>query len=217
MRLQPMFESFKKIPTAKVAGGVALISTLLVIYLHIVFGTHAGGLWRDEVNTLELATIRTLSEMWMNLDCDSVPALFFLVLRPFAGVPASASDSELRAFGVVIGMLILGAVWLNARVLRIGVPLVSLTLIGLNPMIIRYGDSIRAYGLGIALVLLALGTMWRLVESFTSGRAAIATLSAILSVQCLYHNSILVFATCLGAAAVTAHRRQFKQMFFVFL
>ena len=217
MRLQPMFESFKKIPTAKVAGGVALISTLLVIYLHVVFGMHAGALWRDEVTSLEIATMRTFSEMWSNLSFDSFPVLFLLVLRVVAGVPETATDAELRILGITVGLLIMGAIWLNSRWLRLGFPLVSLALIGLNPMIIRYGDSIRAYGLGIALVLLALGAMWRLVESFTPGRAAIATLSAILSVQCLYHNSILLFAICLGAAAVTAHRRQFKQMFFVLL
>ncbi len=212
-----MIETLKKIPTAKVAGAGALISTLLVIYLHVVFGMHAGALWRDEVTSLEIATTRTFSEMWANLTFDSFPALFFLVLRVVAGVPETASDAELRILGLAVGLLMLGATWLNSRWLRLGFPLVSLALIGLNPMIIRYGDSIRAYGLGIALVLLALGAIWRLVESFTPGRAAIATLSAILSVQCLYHNSILLFAICLGAAAVTAHRRQFKQMFFVLL
>ena len=63
-----------------------MISTLLATGLHVVFGMRVGALWRDEVNSLELATVRTLSEMWMNLDYDSFPALFFLVLRPFAGV-----------------------------------------------------------------------------------------------------------------------------------
>jgi hypothetical protein len=211
-----MIETFKKIPAAKVAGGVALGSTLLIIYLHIVFGMHAGALWRDEVNSLEIATMRTLSEIWSNLCFDSFPALFFLVLRVVAGVPATASDAALRVFGVSIGLLILGMTWLNARWLRLGFPLLSLALIGLNPMVIRYGDSIRAYGLGIALLLLALGAMWRLVESFTAGRALFAALSAVLSVQCLYYNSILLFAICLGAAAVTMRRRQVKETLIVF-
>ena len=84
-------------------------------------------------------------------------------------------------------------------------------------MIIRYGDSIRAYGLGIALMLLALGAMWRLVESLTPGRAAIAALSAVLSVQCLYYNSILLLAICLGAASVTVRRRQVKNTVIVLM
>jgi hypothetical protein len=211
-----MIETFKKIPASKAAGGVALGSTLLIVYLHVVFGMHAGALWRDEVNSLEIATLRGLSEMWSNLCFDSFPALFFVVLRVVAGVPATASDATLRIFGVSIGLLILGMIWLNARWLRLGFPLLSLALIGLNPMVIRYGDSIRAYGLGIALMLLALGAMWRLVESFTPGRVVLAALSAVLSVQCLYYNSILLLAICLGAAAVTMRRRQVRETLIVF-
>ena len=159
--------------------------------------------------------MRTFTEMWSNLCFDSFPALFFLVLRVVAGVPATVSDAALRVFGVSIGLLTLGVIWLNSRWLRLGFPLLSLALIGLNPMIIRYGDSIRAYGLGIALMLLVLGAMWRLVESFTPGRAAIAALSAVLSVQCLYYNSILLLAICLGAASVTMRRRQVKETLIV--
>lgn len=212
---RPMLETLKKIPATKVAGGVALVSTLLIVCLHVVFGMHAGALWRDEVNSLELATVRTFSEMWMNLDYDSFPALFFLVLRPFAGVPASASDAELRAFGVVIGVLILGALWLNARVFRIGVPLISVALVGCNPMVIRYGDSVRAYGLGILLILLALAAMWKMVESPTPRRVGLAALTALLSVQCLYYNAILLFAICLGGVAVSFRRRHWKSVVLV--
>jgi hypothetical protein len=211
-----MIETFKKIPGARVAGGVALCSTVLIIYLHIVFGIHAGALWRDEVSSLEVATMRTFTEMWSNLCFDSFPALFFLVLRTVAGVPAKLSDAALRVLGVSVGLLTIGVIWLNSRWLRLGLPLLSLALIGLNPMIIRYGDSIRAYGLGIALMLLVLGAMWRLVELFTPSRAAIAVLTAVLSVQCLYYNSVLLFAVCLGAAAVTVRRRQVKETLVVF-
>jgi hypothetical protein len=211
-----MIETLKKTPAARIAGGVALCSTLLIVYLHVVFGLHAGALWRDEVNSLEVATVRTFAEMWSNLCHDSFPALFFLVLRGVAGVPATMSDSALRVFGFSIGLLILGVIWLNARWLHLGFPLLALALIGLNPMVIRYGDSIRAYGLGIALMLLVLGAFWRLVESCTPSRVAIAVLSAVLSVQCLYYNSILLFAIVLGAASVTVRWRQFKETLILF-
>jgi hypothetical protein len=163
-----MIETLKRIPAAKVAGWVALGSTFLIIYLHAVFGTHAGALWRDEVNSLEIATMHGLSEMWSNLCFGSFPALFFVILRVVAGVPATVSDATLRVFGISVGLLILGMIWLNARWLRLGFPLLSLALIGLNPMVIRYGDSIRAYGLGIALMLLVLGAMWRLLDETTA-------------------------------------------------
>ena len=205
-----MIVNWSEISSGRIARTVALICTLLASGLHVVFGMQVGALWRDEVNSLELATVRTVSEMWTNLDYDSFPALFFLVLRSFAGVPASVSDAQLRVFGVLIGLLVLGALWLNARVFRIGVPLVSIALVGFNPMVIRYGDSIRAYGLGTLLILLALAAIWKVVESPTPRRVVLATLAALLSVQCLYHNAILLFAICLGGAAVGLRRRQLK-------
>lgn len=194
----------------RIATGVALLVTVAILFLHFVFGTHAGALWRDEVNSLEIATMSTLAEMWSNLAFDSFPTLFFLVLRCFAGV-VNISDNMLRGFGVGAGFLVLGALWLNARWLGYRVPLISLVLVGMNPMVIRYGDSIRAYGLGIALMLLTLGAMWRLVEEFTTRRVVMATLAALLSVQCLYYNAVLLFAIGVSAAIVTLRRGALKQ------
>ena len=210
-----MNASVRELSPARVAGIIAVIGMFLAGALHVVFGMKAGALWRDEVNSLELATVGTLSEMWMNLDYDSFPALFFLVLRLFSGVPTSASDVQLRTFGVTIGLLILGALWLNARIFRFGVPLVSLALIGFNPMVIRYGDSIRAYGLGTLLILLVSPAIWKVVEAPTPRRIVFAGLAALLSVQCLYYNAILLFAICLGAVAVAIRHRLWKRALIV--
>jgi hypothetical protein len=206
-----MAELLKKVSNASAARAAAGLCTLLAIFLHIVFASQAGALWRDEVNTLEIATMRTWSDMWASLCFDSFPGLFFVLLRGVAGVPATISDAGLRIFGLVIGLVGIGVVWLNARWLRLGVPLLSLALIGFNPMIIRYSDSIRAYGLGLALALLTLGAMWRLLESFTPRNLAMAILTAVLSVQCLYSNSVLLLAICFGAAAVTLRRGRLNQ------
>jgi hypothetical protein len=211
MRLREMTETLRTIPLRRVARMLAVIGTVLAAFLHIVFGMHAGALWRDEVNSLELATVRTLPEVWASLDYDSFPALFFLVLRTFAGVPANATDTELRVFGVAIGLLITGALWFNARLLYGGFPLVSLALVGFNAMVIRYGDSVRAYGLGIFLMLLTFAAMWKVVESPSRRRVFLAALVAVLSVQCLYYNAILLFALCLGALAVTWRHRQWQR------
>jgi hypothetical protein len=205
-----------RVAAPRIARILAVTGTMVVIYLHILFGMNAGALWRDEVNSLEVATMRTFAEMWANLSFDSFPALFFVILRLFAGVPASVSDGSLRVFGAAIGLLILAAVWLNARWLRLGFPLITLALIGFNPMVIRYGDSIRAYGLGILLALLTIGAMWRLIESFTLRHAIVAVAIAVLSVQCLYYNAVLLFALCLAAATVTLRRRQIVQTLTVF-
>ncbi|MGZ4966727.1 MAG: hypothetical protein ACXV97_06090, partial [Chthoniobacterales bacterium] len=200
-----------RFPVSRIACVVAIVATIGSVWLHITFGTHAGALWRDEVTSLEIATMRTFSEMWSNLAFESFPALFVLLLRTIAGVPANASDAELRVFGVLIGLLILGALWLNARSFRIGVPVLSLALIGFNPMIIRYGDSIRAYGLGILLILLSLGAIWWLLESFTLQRALLATVVAVCAVQTLYYNAVLLFAICMGASVITLRRKKIGQ------
>ncbi len=193
---------------SRFAGFVAILVTLACGFLHIIFGIHAGGLWRDEIGSLEIATMRTFSELWSNLAFESFPALFPLLLRAVAGV--SGTDHALRVFGVVIGLLILATLWLNARSFRIGFPLVALALIGGNAHMIRYGDSIRGYGIGIVFILLSLGAFWRLVESATAVNALIAGLCALLSVHALYYNSVLIFAVCLAAVAVGTRRRNFK-------
>ena len=78
-------------------------------------------------------------------------------------------------------------------------------------MVIRYGDSVRAYGLGILLALLTIGAMWRLIESFTLRRVIVALVIAVLSVQSVYFNAVLLFALCLTAATVMLRRRQIVQ------
>jgi hypothetical protein len=91
----------------------------------------------------------------------------------------------------------------------------SLALVGLNPMLIRYGDSTRAYGLGILLILLTFGSFWRLVDSPSSPpvrRVWTATVLALLSVQCLYYNSVLLLAIAAGALAVAVRARAWRKV-----
>jgi hypothetical protein len=98
--------------------------------------------------------------------------------------------------------LLLGAVWLNARVLRGSLPLVSLGLLGVNLTLVRWGDSLRAYGLGGCLILLTLPMVWSLMKAPSAGRFIAATLAAVLSVQCLYQNAFLLFAICIAGCFV---------------
>jgi hypothetical protein len=199
-----------KLPERKFAKYLAMIGTLIAMVMHISFGVYAGALWRDEVNTLEIAGMQSIHEMWHYLPFDSFPVLYFAFLRATGVMLDYSSDLHLRASGVLIGILILCSLWLNARSLRFAFPLISLALISLNPLVIRYADSIRAYGLGMFLILLSFATMWRLVEKVTPGRLAAALVSAVLSVQCLYHNSFILFAICIAGAAVCLRKRNYK-------
>ncbi|HEX7517162.1 MAG TPA: hypothetical protein VF345_07730 [Chthoniobacterales bacterium] len=190
-----------------------LLTALLAAALHVRFVTHVGGLWRDETNSVHLATLPSFAEVLHFLDYDSFPILFFAVLRGWLGVFGSDNDAALRALGCIIGFAVLGALWFNARAFGIRWPVLSLALIGLNPMLIRYGDSTRAYGLGMLLILLTVRSFWRLVDKAShpdARRVLLATALALLSVQCLYYNSVLLLAIAVGTIAVAVRTRAWR-------
>jgi hypothetical protein len=190
-----------------------LLIALLAVALHVRFVTHVGGLWRDETNSVNLATLPRFADVLHFLDYDSFPILFFAVLRGWLGVFGSDNDAALRALGCIIGFAVLGALWFNARAFGIRWPVLSLALIGLNPMLIRYGDSARAYGLGMLLILLTFRSLWRLVDKPShpdARRVLAATALALLSVQCLYYNSVLLLAIAAGTVAVAVRTRAWR-------
>lgn len=190
-----------------------LLTALLAAALHIRFVSHVGGLWRDETNSIHLANLPSFAEVLGFLDYDSFPILFLAVLRGWSGVFGSDNDAALRVLGCVTGLAVLGALFFNARAFGIRWPVLSLALIGLNPMLIRYGDSTRAYGLGIFLILLTFRSFWRLVDKPSppeTKRVLVALALALLSVQCLYYNSVLLLAIAAGTMAVAMRRRAWR-------
>src|SRR3954462_46039 len=97
--------------------GICVAAIVVALGLHVVLLTHAGGLWRDEVSTVQLANFPTMGEMWRLLGRDSFPALFPLLLRIWSAIGLGGSDFSLRIVGLLVGLLILAALWLNAKVL----------------------------------------------------------------------------------------------------
>ena len=74
-----MSAGLRDISPARIAGMIAVIGTLVASALHVVFGMRAGALWRDEVNSLELATVPVFR------DVDDLRLQFFsraLLSRP---------------------------------------------------------------------------------------------------------------------------------------
>jgi hypothetical protein len=80
-------------------------------------------------------------------------------------------------------------------------------LLCLNPTALTYGDSLRAYGLGSLLIVLAFAAMWHFLRQPTLLRGILFGGLAVLSVQTLFHNAVLVAAICIGAWAVCARRK----------
>ena len=96
--------------------------------------------------------------------------------------------------GWLAGLLLLGAVWFNGWALTRSVPLIALGLLATNLTILHWGDSLRAYGTGSVLMLLAVALIWRFVEFPGRGRWALALLAAVASVHCLFQNAFLLLA-----------------------
>jgi hypothetical protein len=186
--------------------------TLAAVALHVVSAVSAGALWRDEVNTVGLATLPGFRDVWQNLQFDSFPILWLVAVRFLSATFGSMNDAAFRAAGLVVGLFLLAAVWMSARFMGRQVPLVALSIFALSPAVIRWGDSLRAYGAGMAAAILICTTVWRFAELGTRARFAVALLASLAGVQTLYHNATVVFATCAGAAAVCVAERAWRRL-----
>ncbi len=185
---------------------VGLGLTVFVVCFHCVRFVKAGGLWRDEAAVVGLATMPAWSEVFRFFHHEAFPLIFPATIRTLAAVSGD-SDTAYRVFGLIVGLGIVAALWWNFRILRGGVPLLSLALLGFNAAIIRWGDSLRGYGLGALFILLTAGLFWRALEKPNRGRIALATLGALASVHSLLHNPALLFALGMGAVAVALRRK----------
>jgi len=188
---------------------VGLAATAVLVVLHVVFLAHAGALWRDEVNLVNLSTM-PLPEVWANLEFDSTPLGFIALLRAWMGIGLGATDFSLRILGCVLGLGVLGVLWRNALRFGGGIPLVSLALLGFNATVITHGDSIRGHGLGMLTALLTFGLVWQLVDRPSARNALLALASAVVSVHAVFFNVVILLGVCVGGAAVALRRRQWN-------
>jgi hypothetical protein len=85
-----------------------------------------------------------------------------------------------------------------------------LSLLAGNLAFVRWGDSLRAYGLGCVWMILCVGRVWAFVKQPTPRQFALASLLAVLCVQTLFQSAFLVAALCLAASLVgfRRHRNQ---------
>jgi hypothetical protein len=188
---------------------IALAATALIVFLHVWFTPNVGGLWRDEVNTVNLATLPTWTDLWRFHNQDSFPLLFASIVRLWSGLFGSG-DESLRLLGLLIGLSGVIAFWVNAWLMGLRFPFWSLVLVGANPMIIRYGDSMRGYGLSIAFLLLMFGLVWKVVQSVERRWIVVATVTAVLGVHATYYNAVLLFAICLGGCFVALRESNWR-------
>jgi hypothetical protein len=181
----------------------AILITLIIVGFHFYFLLHVGGFWRDEVNLINVAGRHSIGK----IAADSFPVLMPLLVKIWCSIGLNHDEVYLRLLGIFIGLGSVAALWLAAWTARRAPPLVSLALFGLNSTVITFGDSIRAYGLGSLMVALTAAAAWMFLKKVSWKRAGIVAALAVLSVQSLYHNAVLVGAICLGTTAVCARRK----------
>lgn len=190
--------------------GVAIAATAILVGLHLTFLLSAGGLWRDEVNCVNLANLPSPKEMWLHLQYDSFPMFWFLLLRAWMRLGPGATDFGIRTLGLLVGLGVLAVLWKNARALGHSIPLVSLTLLGFNSAVISSGDSIRGHGLGMLTGLLTFGLIWEAAHAPTPRRLGLAMLAALIGVHSLYFNTVFLLAACFGGTAVSVSRKSLR-------
>ncbi len=188
---------------------VLAILAIVAVGLHVVVLVSAGALWRDEANSVNLASAPSWVAIWNNLQFDSFPMLWPLALRVWIAAGVGTTDAGLRVLGCFAGLLVLAALWRNARLWG-GLPLASFALCGVNAAVIRFGDSVRGFGLGMAAATLAIGLIFKVATGPTRRTFAMASIASVLCVQLLYHNVIVLAAACAGGLAVARLRRSWR-------
>ena len=197
----------KRIPKPSAETAAALIGTVFSAILLVLAAMNAGPLWRDETNTFNLARMPSLRDIWHNLQFESCPLLWPLLVRGGGVLGLIDADMGIRILGLGIGLFFLTSLWLCQRWIGGRAPTLSIALLGGLPAFIFIVGANRAYGLGGSLLVLSFGKIWQLLESPTKSRIFSAGFVCLLFVQCVYYDVIFLGAM-LGAGALLAIRRQ---------
>ncbi len=208
LKTSPAFKSSK--PGAETI--VALVGTAFAALLLLLTTTYAGPMWRDETNTINMAKMSSLTEIWNNLSYESFPPLWVLIVRAFYFLGMAGSDAGIRVIGLYVGVFFLISLWLCSRWMGGRGPIFSVALLGCLPMFIFIIGANRAYGLASALLVLSFGMIWRVVELPSKSRVLWAGLVCLLFAQCVYYD-VVFLAGMLGAGAlVVIRQRQWKTL-----
>lgn len=89
----------------------AIALTVAAVWLLAVHSTNAVALWRDEASTVFLATLPSWGAVWAALPFDHCPPLVHVLIRTWSALGLVDNDSSLRMLGLLIGVLLVGAVW----------------------------------------------------------------------------------------------------------
>jgi hypothetical protein len=202
--------SVKPIPKPAPETVAALIGTAFSAILLVLTAINAGPLWRDEINTLNLARMPSLRDIWHNLQFDSCPLLWPLLVRGCGMLELTDGDSGIRILGLGIGLFFLSSLWLCQRWIGGRAPILSIALLGGLPAFIFVVGANRAYGLAGCLLVLSFGKIWQLLEAPTKSRILSAGFICLLFAQCVYYDVIFLGAMLAAGALIAIRRQQWK-------
>jgi uncharacterized membrane protein len=187
--------------------------TILLLAFHVIFFSHAGPLWRDEISSLTLATKPTFGELWRSLTFDPFPVFYFLLLRSWHALGFAQTDVGLRLLGLLTGVSLIGALWLSSYLVDRSPPLWPLALSGFNPLMLAVGDSVRPYGCGLLWIVLAFSTISRVTRG-GDNRAILlfGLVTAVLSVQSNFTNALIIFSIVAGATVVLIQQKAWSRI-----
>ena len=203
----------KQIFLSQLEWVAALLLSAIVIFLVVYRTFHAGPLWRDECDALNLARMPTFSGIFHNFQFTAFPLLFPLTVRAYTSL-FGTSDIALRCFGLAVGIFFLGVAWFQARTCGTnrGIALVLPALIGLNSNFLFAGLWLRGYGLGSVLIIVAFGSTAIFLLQPGRSRFLAMFVCYLAAMHCLYFNGVLVPTIVLAAAGVLFVRREWKWM-----
>jgi hypothetical protein len=202
--------SVKRIPKPGVETAAALLGTAFSGILLVLTAMNAGPLWRDETSTFNLAHMASLRDIWQNLQFDSYPLLWPLLVRGCGMLGLTNGDTGIRILGLGIGFFFLTSLWLCQRWIGGRIPILSIALLGGLPAFIFVVGANRPYGLAGCLLVLSFCNIWRILESPTKSRILSAGFICLLFVQCVYYDVIFLGAMLVAGALVAIRRQQWK-------
>jgi hypothetical protein len=199
-------------PKLGTEAAVALAGTIFMAVLITLTAMYAGPLWRDEINTLNVALMPSLHQLWQNMSFESFPPFWPLLERGCSLIGLVNGDASVRVLGLYVGLFFLISIWLSARWLGCRAPVMSVALLGSLPAFVFIIGANRAYGLACGLLVLCFGLLWRLVESPSPRRMVLTGFVCLLFAQCVYYDVVFLGAMLAGGALVAMRRRQWKTL-----
>lgn len=189
---------------------LAIVLALLAVWLRVQFVAHAGGLWRDEVNTVNMACEASWGSFRQATHYDSFALFWQAIVRLWAGLGVCAEDRGWRALGFAIGVGQVVALWLGAKAVGAGAPMWSMLLFGWGPAAVSFGSTVRGYGLAALLAMVVLIAVVRFLQEPNPRRWMWLVAASVLAVQTYLPNGVIVVALHAAASVELACRRQWQ-------